>query len=384
MIARILSAAITQLLPYYSLIYLGGPRQAGKTTLLRNAFPQLPYANMEDEEKRLLAESDPKRFLKQFPQGGILDEAQRVPILFSALQVLTDEDQSRRFLLSGSQNFLLMERITQSLAGRVGILNLWPLSWAELQHTAYAPASLEEWVWKGGYPGLYDRNTPKSIFFNNYVETYLERDVRSLRNVGDLSLFVRFMRLCAGRVGQPLNITGLANDLGLAVNTVKGWLSVLEASYIIFYVQPYFENFNKRIIKSPKLYFSDTGLLSHLLRIETPQQLESHHYFGHLVENALVAELYKKRLNGGERPSFWFWQDQHGHEVDLLIEEGGSLTAIQIKSAQTYNPHMLQGLLKWQQLYPTTPERTVLLYAGEEALQMEKAQLLPWHRVGSL
>ncbi|MBI5914927.1 MAG: ATP-binding protein [Bacteroidetes bacterium] len=378
LIARQISAALQELGRFYPIVYLGGPRQAGKTTLLKNLYPGLPYANLEDPELRLLAEQDPRRFLKDFAAGAVLDEAQRVPQLFSYLQVMVDADKRLRFVLSGSQNFLLMEKITQSLAGRVGILNLFPLGFSEVENTPFAPLDLENFVWRGGFPGLHEQNVPPEIFFNNYVQTYLERDVRLLKNVGDLSVFNRFLRLCAGRVGQPLNLSTLATDLSLSVNTVKAWFSVLEASYMIFYQQPFYANFNKRIIKTPKFYFFDTGLICHLLGIGSPKQLETHHYFGNIVENAIIADLYKKRSHAGKRPVFWFWQDQHGNEVDLLIEEEGMLKAIEIKSSQTFNTRLLSGLTKWAQVSGNSAAQNYLVYAGSQTMELKQGQLLPW------
>jgi len=375
---RDIKPALEELRAYYPIIYLGGPRQAGKTTFLRHIYPDLPYVNLEDLEVQQTAEQDPQRFLRRFTNGAILDEAQRVPHLFSYLQVLVDADKSLFFILSGSQNFLLMEEISQSLAGRVGILNLLPFSLRELTNSSFSPTDLESFAWRGGYPDLYARANPPHIFFSNYLQTYLERDVRSLKNVGDLTLFGRFLRLCAGRVGQPLNMSSLATDLGLSVNTVKTWFSVLEASYMIFYTSPYFENFNKRVIKTPKFYFFDTGLLCYLLGIASPVQLESHHYFGNIIENALIADLYKKRTCAGRRPVFWFWQDQHGNEVDLLIEENGQLTAIEIKSSQTFNTRLLSGLNKWVQVSKALSTNNYLVYAGTQRMDFEHARLLPW------
>jgi uncharacterized protein len=378
-VPRAIYPALESLRQYYPIVYLGGPRQAGKTTLLRHFYSDLPYVNLEDPEVRLLAEQDPRRFLSRYPNGAILDEVQRVPHLFSYLQVLVDEDRSRKFVLSGSQNFLLMERITQSLAGRVGILNLLPFSFEELLPTEYAPASLDQFAWQGGFPGLFDPKTPPDIFFGNYLQTYLERDVRMLKNVGDLTLFTRFLRLCAGRVGQPLNLSTLATDLGLSVNTVKAWMSVLEASYLIFYVAPFHQNFNKRIIKAPKFYFFDTGLLCYLLGIATPAQLGTHHYYGNIIENALIANWYKKRTNAGQRPVFWFWQDQQGNEVDLIIEEQGQLKAIEIKSSQTFNTRLTSGLKRWAALSAELHPNNFLVYAGDQSTPLEQGELLPWY-----
>lgn len=362
---------------WYPVLYLGWSRQSGKTTLLQNLFPNLPYASLEDPDIRLLATEDPRRFLNAFPKGAILDEAQRVPELFSYLQSLVDANKSLRFVLSGAQNFLLMEKITQSLAGRVGILNLLPFSYAELE-SSQKPESLPQAAWKGGYPALYTSTLPPAIFFNNYIQTYLERDVRLIKNVGDLTLFSRFLRLCAGRVGQPINMSNFATDVGVAVNTIKAWLSVLEASYMIFMLQPYHQNFNKRLIKTPKMYFFDTGLVSHLLGISTPEQLDTHHYFGNIVENYLIAELYKKRTNAGEKPVFWFWQDKKGNEVDLIIEEDGLIKAIEIKASQTYNTRLMSGLTYWQNFEVTEPRAQYLVYGGQQKMDLNAGKLMPW------
>jgi hypothetical protein len=375
---REISESLLQYRQWFPVIYLGGPRQSGKTTLLRNLFPDLPYGNLETPETRLLAEEDPKKFLDRFPNGGIVDEAQRVPHLFSYLQGIVDEDRTRQFFLSGSQNFLMMESITQSLAGRVGILNLYPFSFSERRQVE--EQTLHKFLFKGGFPALYERQTPPSIFFNNYIQTYLERDVRTLRNVGNLTEFARFLRLCAGRVGQPLNLSGLATDAGVSVNTVKAWLSVLEASYLLFFLHPYHVNFNKRITKAPKIYFMDTGLLCFLLGLTEDAQLENFHFFGNIFENAVIAELYKKRTNRAQRPTFWFWQDQHGNEVDLLIEEDLRLKAIEIKSSLTYNTRLTSGLRLWQKLSGNDPKNQFLIYAGGQENELEHGRLLPWQR----
>jgi len=377
LITRQISETILATRQWYPILYLGGSRQSGKTTLLRQLFPDMPYASLEDPDVRLLAEDDPRRFLKSFPQGAILDEAQRAPILFSYLQTMVDADKSLQFILSGSQNFLLMEKISQSLAGRVGILNLHPFSFPEISAAGTAP-DLETFTWQGGYPALFDKKIPQEIFFNNYLQTYLERDVRLLKNVGDLTQFARFMRLCAGRVGQPLNMSALATDTGTAVNTVKAWLAVLEASYIIFFLQPWHVNFSKRIVKSSKMYFFDTGLLCYLLGVGSPRQLETHHYFGNAMENSIIAELYKKRTNQGKLPSFWFWQDSKGNEVDLLIEENGVLRPVEIKSSQTFNTRLVSGLKMWQSLTGAAPEAQFLIYAGNQKMQLDSCQLMPW------
>lgn len=378
-IERHIADTILQHSQWYPILYLGGPRQSGKTTLLPRLFPDLPYLSLEDPDVRELAEVDPRRFLNAYPKGAIFDEAQRVPILFSYLQGRVDADKSLRYVLSGSQNFLLMEKISQSLAGRVGILNLLPLSYPEIL-TTKSDIALDLLAWRGGYPALYDSGVPEEVFFNNYLQTYLERDVRSLKNVGDLSVFIRFMRLCAGRSGQPLNMSNLATDAGVSVNTVKSWISVLEASYIIFLLPPYHNNFNKRLIKSPKMYFFDTGLLCHLLGISAAHQLGTHHYYGNIIENYVITELYKKRSIEGKRPVFSFWQDHKNNEIDLLIETGGQIKAIEIKSSQTFNTRLLSGLKTWQKLSGAAPENQFLVYAGNQELELELGRLLPWDK----
>jgi len=376
-IARQIADIILQHSQWYPIIYLGGPRQSGKTTLLQRLFPQLPYVSLEDPDTQILATDDPRRFLHSFSGGAIFDEAQRVPALFSYLQTKVDADKSVQFILSGSQNFLLMEKISQSLAGRVGILNLLPLSYQEIQATG-STIELDALAWRGGYPALYNSTVPPEVFFNNYLQTYLERDVRSLKNVGDLTVFTRFMRLCAGRIGQPLNMSNLATDTGVSVNTVKAWLSVLEASYMIFLLPPYHKNFNKRLTKSPKMFFFDTGLVCHLLGVSASHQLGTHHYYGNIMENYLIIELYKKRINLGKRPVFWFWQDQKNNEVDLLIEEDGQTKAVEIKSSQTFNTRLLSGLKTWQHLSGSASEDQFLVYAGQQRMELEVGQLLPW------
>ena len=378
MIARILSNQIFTLLEYFPVIYLGGPRQAGKTTLLTALFEQLPYRSLENPDTRLLAQEDPRRFLESFPEGAILDEVQRVPEIFSYLQEYVDRNKDLRFILSGSQNFLLMQSISQSLAGRVGILNLFPFGLNELPARIQTKISPETFAWQGGYPAIYDRKTPPPIFFPNYIETYIQRDVRQLLNIGDLERFNRFIRLCAGRSGSILNYSQLARDADIAVNTAKSWISILEASYLIFLLQPYYQNFNKRIIKSPKIYFTDSGLVCHLLGIEHPDQLDSHYLYGNIIENMILAELYKMKFHNGKRPNFWFWRDNHGNEIDLLIEEGSQLYSIEIKSSRTFNTRFLSGLSYWQKLTGYSPSLSSVIYLGKEASGTQFGKLIPW------
>lgn len=378
MIPRLLAYSVRELEKFFPVIYVGGPRQSGKTTLLQHLYPDLPYASLENPGTRLLAEEDPERFLASFPKGAVLDEAQRAPELFSYLQGVVDRNQSLRFILSGSQNFLMMEKITQSLAGRVGILTLLPFSLEELPDETGAALSPEKWAWQGGYPVLYNRGTPPHLVFPNYLETYLQRDVRLLQNIGDLNQFNRFMGLCAGRAGQVVNLSILAKDADISVNTAKSWLSVLEASYILFFIQPYHENFNKRLIKAPKMYFFDSGLLSYLLGITKEEQLHTHYFFGNIIENMLLSEMYKRRSHRGKRPRFWFWRDSNGNEVDLLIEEGGQLQAVEFKASKTFNTRLFSGLAWWQKTTGFSAEQSFAIYLGEQEFLTRNGKLIPW------
>lgn len=378
MINRIISAKIHQLLKYYPIVSVSGPRQSGKTTLLRHQFPNLPYTSMEDPDQQRFAITDPRGFLDQFEAGCIIDEAQLVPELFSYLQTLVDLNRNIKFLISGSQNFLLMEKVTQSLAGRVGLLSLLPFSRTEMP-----VESLDEWMWKGGFPALYDKNIPPSIFFSNYLRTYLERDVRSLLNVGNLLDFERFMRLCAGRNGQLLNLSTLASDTGISVNTAKAWISVLEASFTIFLLPPYHNNFNKRTIKMPKLYFWDTGLVSWLLGVSAANQLASHFAVGAIFENAMIVELSKHYYNQGEQPKFYFFRESNGNEVDLLIEKGPEIHAIEIKYGKTVNSDYFKGLHFWTRLSGNIASKNFVIFGGAVGSNRQEGRVVPWNKLDS-
>jgi len=374
MINRILSAEISELLRYYPIVSISGPRQSGKTTLLRHQFPDLPYNSMEDPDQRRFALTDPRGFLDQFPGGCIIDEAQLAPEIFSYLQTRVDINRDLKFLISGSQNFLLMEKVTQSLAGRVGLLTLLPFSRAEMP-----VALLDEWLWKGSFPALYDKKTPPHIFFPNYLRTYLERDVRTLLNVGNLLDFERFMRLCAGRAGQVLNLSSLASDTGISVNTAKAWISALEASFTVFLLPPYYNNFNKRVIKMPKLYFWDTGLLSWLLGVVEPTQMLTHYAVGAIFENAIIVELAKQTYNRGELPRLYFFRDSNGNEVDLLIEKGPAIHAFEMKYGKTVNPDYFKGLNFWARLTGTPLENGIVVYGGDTGSSRREGRVVPWN-----
>lgn len=379
MIPRHLASSVQELHRYFPIVYVGGPRQSGKTTLLQSLFAHLPYVNLENPDARQLAEQDPRRFLDNYPAGAILDEAQRVPHLFNYLQGYVDQNVSLRFILSGSQNYLMMESITQSLAGRVGILNLMPFSYRELPEPIQSTLSPEQWAWGGAFPALFDRQIPPHLFYANYLETYLQRDVRQLKQVGNLSQFMKFIQLCAGRVGQVMNLSSLANETDLAVNTIKSWLTVLEASWLVYILPPYYKNFQKRLIKSPKLYFTDTGLLCYLLGIKTLEQLQQSPFYGNILENMLVMEQVKAQTHTGNRPEFYFWRDSAGNEIDLVFEHHLKLHAIEFKAAKTFNTRFFSGLKKWQSLTGTNPEQCSVYYLGDQSFDTIDGRLVKWN-----
>jgi uncharacterized protein len=376
MISRRIESYLKSVYSFFPVLFLTGPRQSGKTTLAKALFSNLPYVLLELPDQQRLAREDPRSFLMKYAKGAILDEVQHVPELFSYIQGIVDEDRDVRFVLTGSQNFLLNEKITQSLAGRAGIVTLLPLSLQELSDRI--PKTLyEEWIVRGFYPELYNRNVPPELFYPAYVQTYLERDVRSLQNVGNLAQFNLFLKLCAGRVGQVLNLSTLAADAGVSVNTSKAWLSVLEASYIVFRLQPYYKNFNKRLVKSPKLYFNDTGLACHLLGIEREAQLSTHYAIGALFENFVIAECYKQRLARGKREGLYYWKDNKGMEVDLMVEDGETLKAYEIKSGRTANTSYFKNLVYWDKLSGSKIKSTVI-YGGDISQTTPGGMLKSW------
>lgn len=369
MIARFLAGKLRQLAAGFPIITLTGPRQSGKSTLVRQVFDALPYASLEDPDVRALAHADPRRFLAAYPQGAVLDEVQRVPTLFSYLQGVVDQQPppAAPYVLTGSQNFLLLSAITQSLAGRTAVLRLLPLSYAELQAAGQLPATLAALLLQGGYPRLTQVPLAPADFYPSYIQTYLERDVRTLQNVSDLSTFTRFLRLCAGRIGSPLNLSSLASDCGVAVNTAKAWLSVLEASYVVYLLPPHHQNFSKRLIKSPKLYFYDTGVACSLLGLRTASQVETHYLWGSLFENLVVIEILKEYDARGRVAPLYFWQDKTGREVDLLLEiAGGGLLALEVKAGYTLSPDYFRQLSYWRKLSGSPVERAYVVYAGEQ------------------
>lgn len=382
MIQRQLSNKLTELAKGFPVICLTGPRQSGKTTLVRSVFKDYAYVSLENIDTMTSAKEDPRRFLAPHQNSGlIIDEAQRVPELFSYLQGVVDSSgQMGRYILTGSQNFLLLEKITQSLAGRAGILHLMPFSVSEVQSAGLLAPTLDEVLYKGMYPPLFDRPVTPEDFYPSYIETYLERDVRSMKNVGDLAQFRKFVLLCAGRPGQLLNMTSLGNEVGVDHKTIRAWLSVLEASFIVFLLRPYHRNWNKRVVKQPKLYFYDTGLLCSLLGLRKASDLSQHHLRGSIYENYVIAEHMKRQYHSGVRPAAYFWRDQSGHEVDLIIEEGVAIRAAEIKSSETLNPDLFDGLRWFCEQTKLSPSDCTLVYGGTAEQTRSAGRVLPWNQ----
>ena len=386
MIPRLLGDHLLSLSRVYPILSLTGPRQSGKTTLVRALFRDHAYVNLENLDERLAAEEDPRRFLSTHEGAGvIIDEAQRVPALFSYLQGIVDESgQMGGFILTGSQNFLLLDKITQSLAGRVGICNLLPFGLPELAPVDRVPDSLDEALFTGGYPVLYDRSLSPRDYFPSYIQTYIERDVRSITNVVNLGTFQRFVRLCAGRTGQLLNMSSVAQELGVNYKTVRSWLSILEAGFIVFTLSPHHRNFGKRVVKQPKLYFYDTGLLCALLGIHSADQIANHYLRGQIYESFVIAEYLKCRHNARLRPNAFFWRDSSGHEIDLLLEDGPVHRAVEIKSGETLHDDFFRGLRYFQKLSSISRDSCYLVYGGERGQSRRDGQVLGWREVDKL
>ena len=379
MIERVAGKLVKTLASEFKVVAITGPRQSGKTTLARFAFDDKPYASLEEPDVRVFAEADPRGFLAQFPHGAVLDEVQRVPGLLSYIQGIVDtRKQPGQFILTGSEHFGLVHHITQSLAGRAGFLRLLPFSAAELKQAGLLPGEIMELLFKGGYPPIYDQPVVPERWYNAYITTYIERDVRQLQNIRDLSLFQRFLALCAGNTGQLLNMARIGADCGINHETARIWLSVLEASYIIFRLQPHHRNFRKRLVKTPKLYFWDTGLASRLLGIETAHQLHTHPLRGALFENWVISEAYKQRGAQGKSDNFYFWRNNTGLEVDLLIDTGTSLHPIEIKSGTTIAQDWLGPLRQWLDLAGDAGAKPAIVYGGKECQTRKGVLIVPW------
>ena len=371
MIPRIMAQYAADVFTKYPVLTITGPRQSGKTTLVKATFKDKPYANLESPVTRQFAEEDPLGFLNQYPNGAIIDEIQRVPDLLSYIQVIVDEQRvNSLFILTGSQQFELMQGVSQSLAGRTALLKLLPLSLEELE--PHLSLTVDNLLFKGFYPRIYDQNIEPDQAYGDYFETYVERDLRQLVNVKNLSLFQRFVKLCAGRCGQLLNLNGLANDTGISQSTAREWMTVLEASYIVFLLQPFHANIGKRLIKSPKVYFYDVGLAGWLCGIEEERQIATHPLRGNFFENMAVIESLKYRYNRGKRDILHFYRDSNGNEVDLLYALGSDILAMEIKSGQTITSSYFSGLKKFRNLYPNLSDRPDFLIYGGDTEQLRR------------
>lgn len=378
MIARTLTAKIIALAQKFQVITLTGPRQSGKTTLVRAAFPAMPYASLEEPDMRQIALTDPRGFLANYPAGAVLDEIQHTPDLLSYIQSLVDQDRQVQFILTGSSNFLLMEKISQTLAGRTAVLHLLPFSLAELKPDA---ERLESVIFQGQYPRIYDRDMAPTDFYPAYIQTYIERDVRLLKNIGDYNAFIQFTRLCAGRVGQLLNYASLASDAGISPNTARSWLSILESSFILYRLLPYYRNFNKRLVKSSKLYFYDTGVACSLLGIRDADQINLHYLKGALFENLVINEFIKRSFHRGENRQPFFWQDSRGKEIDCLLVDGEEITPIEIKAGKTMSTSYFDNLKYWRALADLPEDQGFVVYGGDQSMQTSTGAFISWRHL---
>lgn len=355
----------------YPIVTVLGPRQSGKTTLVRRLFSHKPYVSLENPDDRHFAEQDPRGFLEAYPDGAILDEIQRLPVLLSYLQGIVDSQMTKGlFILTGSHQHELHESVSQSLAGRTAILTLLPLCLAELP-PALQNEELDYYVYHGMYPRIYHDQLAPTKFYRHYLQTYIERDVRKMINIKELSLFQRFIKLCASRVGQLFNASNISHDLGVSANTVQQWLSILEASFVVYRLQPYFENFGKRMIKSSKLYFTDVGLATYCLDIHQKEQLARDPLRGNLVENFVISEFIKHRTNRGLESNSYFYRDSNDHEVDLLIKSANEFIPIEIKSSKTFHPEFLKGLQYFKTMVPDRCSNGFLIYAGDREQRIQ-------------
>ena len=383
MISRDIASEVVRAATQAPALTLTGPRQSGKTTLCQMLFPDHAYRTLEAPDVRAFASDDPRAFLARLPEGAVIDEIQRVPELLSYLQGIIDEDPTHgRWILTGSQNLALLQSVSQSLAGRTRLLTLLPLTRDEITRFDFHPASLEEAMYTGGYPRIFDRELDPSNWLRSYIATYIERDVRTITSVGDLTMFQRFVQLCAGRTGQLLNYSSLAGDCGISQPTAKAWLSILETSYIVFRLPAFHGNLRKRLVKAPKLYFHDTGLVCWLLGIREPGQLLSHPLRGPIFETWVVSEIVKHRANRGESRGLSFYRDRNGAEVDLVMERPGGLSLVEVKAAATPSASLFRSA---QRVRPhlrgqVEPDVTVV-YGGDERQVRSVGMLLPWRQV---
>jgi len=375
MIKRDMTAELLEAAKEYPVVTIFGPRQSGKTTLVQMTFPEKMYYSLEDPDVRMAAETDPRGFLAGLPEGGVLDEIQRLPGLLSYIQGIVDrEKKAGMFILTGSHQPGLHQSVSQSLAGRTAVLTLLPFSLSELRNYRknWEPLDL---IVKGAYPRIHDKDLKPFRFFNGYMQTYIERDVRALINLKDLRSFQQFFTLLAGRIGQVVNYTSLSNDVGVSSTTIKNWISVLKASFVIFELPPFFENIRKRVVKSPKIYFNDVGLAAYLLGIERADQVSRDPLRGGLYENLLILEVLKSCLNYGKRPELFFYRDTHGNEVDLIIKAARNLIPFEIKSAATFTPEFLKGIEHFRKIASDRCSKGYVLYNGHEQYTLKGTRI---------
>jgi len=382
-IQRAVAQKLAHLATKFPVIALLGPRQSGKTTVAQETFPRHTYFSLEDPDIRIRLQEDMRSFLEaDYGEGVIIDEFQNEPQIVSYIQGIVDKNyRPGYFILTGSHNFLMNQAITQSLAGRVGIMTLLPLSVQELKEHSAAPLSLNEMLFTGSYPALYSRNFLPAEFYGNYLNTYVEKDVRQLINLVKLTDFQKFIRLCAGRIGQLLEVSSLADDCAISVPTVKAWLSILEASYIIFLLQPHFVNFSKRLVKSPKIYFYDTGLACYLLRVISVDQLSEHYLRGGLFESFILSDMKKHFYNKGEEPPLYFWRDNHQNEIDCIIDYGTKLVPVEIKSSKTFNERFFEKLGYYSEIARSDSRESSVVYGGDDEFALSKGRVVSWRNI---
>lgn len=379
MIPRRMQPKLQQLAEKFPIVTITGPRQSGKSTLAKMTFPDYGYVSLEDPDDRAFAQGDPRGFLATYSNRVVIDEAQRVPELFNYLQGKVDEtDEPGQYILTGSHNFLLMQGVTQSLAGRTALLTLLPLSQKELKAEDRLPEDANLWMFQGGYPRLYRYGIEPRDYYPSYIQTYLERDIRELTSIGSLDSFQRFMRLCAGRVGNILDYNALAVETGIDVRTAKRWLSVLQASNLVILVRPFERNFNKRLVKRPKLYMADTGLICSLLGIKTPEELALSSFRGAVFENMVLVEYLKEQWAQGATSDVWFWQETATNEVDFIIGSIENPRAVEVKSGATFNAKWFKSMKVFSELTDLAAEDRIIVYGGDKSLHTSQGEVLPW------
>lgn len=380
-IERKITPILQKLCRQFPVLGVLGPRQSGKTTLVKEMFSSYKYFNLEEPDTRRFATEDPRSFLQTLEneQGCILDEVQKAPDLLSCIQTHVDTHQKPGFfILTGSENILLNERISQSLAGRIALITLLPLSMEELHNKHLLSSDINVAMFQGFYPSIHAKQIDVFQWIQSYIQTYIERDVRNIKHINDLAIFQKFISLCAGRIGQLVDLTSIGNDCGISAHTVRSWLSILEATYVIFLLQPYHKNFNKRIVKSPKLYFYDTAIACSLLSITSEKNLSTHYLRGGIFESMILADIIKQRFNAGLRSNLYFWRDKSGLEVDCILEYGEKVVPIEIKSGATLNTDFFSNLTKWNQLSNRDPNPSYIVYGGKENQQRSQASAIAW------